>query len=1082
MCKKLIFLISFVLVLVLAGSASAAAKFDYRACWWSDLGPGHDWNEPNNWWTMDRYWDDVDDDDEIDTPERKFYVKEPNQVPDANTVVFVGKGSPRIDYPEYLHFNPPPFEPAISSGTTEANGVYVGGGYSQDPNGSGWPDLDVEDPDPNLWTPPIYDWDPCLAHELTVNGGTLDIGTPQTWVGYDEQYDSAPYGILQSMGYFNGMDSGSCLRIGTVGWTAGYLGPGLGEGTMHMNGGTVNVGGHMEVGAWEENLGTLNMTDGVINITQGLYCPHTWDGTGRVNLWGGTINARYIFMNDAIRTTGLIDIAGGKFILSRGNEVEELTDYSNGIGTLGYGEVLLTAYGVGDGDIITDDVNYPDANGKRADLSIDYDVSNEGKTTVQTFLTDLNQAWNSSPPNGAGNVKGTVANISRPVLSWSAGDGATSHEVYFGTNEALVSARDVSVIKQTAYSPGSWTVDSDLLSFQTYYWAIDENPGPTLGQVWGFTMANLAKAGSTSPVNGATNVNPTVVLSWASGIYADEHYVYFSADFDDVNNRNPDPAVLTILPLLTQEHDPDLDYETQYYWAVDEVNGLDTWPSEVLTFTTASHLIVDDFDSYVNDEALTTVWLDCWTIDTKAALHIMTEDASKIIDGNSMEFIYDNEVSGSDKRKCSEVEALASDLQAGTDWIVSRTKALTLYFYGQAGNSAQPLYFVVEDGDANEAMVTYDDANGTQEEFWHEWNIDLEDFNSAGVDLTNVYKVYLGVGVRGEIIPTGEPGGGEGYVYFDDFALWPRRCAPSYSFGLGDFTSDCVVDEQDLDIMAGDWLKRDDSFTATAPTDVNLVARWEFEQNYDDSNGSNDGVAYGDLEFDYDSDRESYFLRCDGSAGNYVLIPDSNTPASVFEIRHAITLSAWINLDTVENSWPAIIAKGDDSWRIARDAATGEGIEFACTGLAGGALEPYGNVIGSISVVDGIWHHVAGVYDGSKVCVYVDGIVDNCEDASGLIGSSSYNVTIGSNEQEANAEWAGLIDDLRVYNCALTPGEIAVLAGMQGDIYVPLDVPGNLSPKVGPYGWDPNNRDIVNFLDYGKLAEYWLEEITFPLE
>jgi hypothetical protein len=135
-------------------------------------------------------------------------VKEPNQVPDANTVVFVGKGTPRIDYPEFLHFNPPPNEPTISSGTA-ASDVWVGGGYSQDPNGAGWPDLDLGDPN---------HWDPCLAHELTITGGTLNIGTPQTWEGYDEQYDSMPYDIMQSMGYFNGMDSNSCLRIGTVGW------------------------------------------------------------------------------------------------------------------------------------------------------------------------------------------------------------------------------------------------------------------------------------------------------------------------------------------------------------------------------------------------------------------------------------------------------------------------------------------------------------------------------------------------------------------------------------------------------------------------------------------------------------------------------------------------------------------------------------------------------------------------------------------------------------------------------------------------------------------------------------------------
>ncbi len=1086
MSKKLLFLISFVLVLVLTGSASAAAKFDYRACWWSDLGPGHDWNEPNNWWTMDRYWDDDNDDNIIDTSERKFYVKEPNQVPDVNTVVFVGKGTPRIDYPEFLHFNPPPVEPTISSGTAEANNVWVGGGYSQDPNGDSWPDLDLDDPN---------HWDPCLAHELTVNGGTLDIGTPQTWEGYDTQYDTM-YGTMQSMGYFNGMFGGSCLRIGTVGWLASQLGPGKGQGTMNMNGGTVNVGGHMEVGAWEENIGTLNMTAGVINITQGLYCPSAWDLTGRVNLSGGIINARYIFMNDSIRTTGLIDIAGGKFILSRGNEVEELTDYSNGIGTLGVGEVLLTVYGVGDGDIITDDVNYPDANGKRADLSIDYDVSNEGKTTVQAFTTDPNQAWNPSPPNGAGNVKGTVANIRRPVLSWSAGDGATSHEVYFDANEALVSARDVNVRKQTTYDPCSWTVDSDLTSFQTYYWAIDENPGPTLGQVWSFTVGNLAKASVPNPEEGERGVSTDVILSWAAGIFVtgSGHQVYFGTNRDDVNDATTsvDPnnvyqGAQSGTTFDVKNYDPNaLEFSTTYYWRIDESNGVTTYKGDVWSFTTDSLLTVDDFDSYANQAALWNVW-DDWTTNSTGAAVFVEKDLAYIRDGNSLKYEYDS----TDKNGGTCVGSIASTdttrLGIGSDWTVSGVRGLVLWFRGEAGNnpnSTSQLYLQLESTDANSGVVLYDDMNDVALASWSEWNIDLAIFDACGVDLTDIDKITIGFGGETAGADCDTKSGGTGRVWFEDIQIWPQRCVPVEA-SIADFTDDCIVDGFDLEIMTDEWLAHDGSVVATAPSDVNLVARWQFEGDYTDSNGSNHGDPYGDVTTVSDPCRGNV-LSCDGD-GDYVEIPGSNTPGGVFDIRNAITLSAWIKLSVIANSWPAIIAKGDDEWgwRIARAGKSGEVLEFACAGISGGALEPYGNVVGSVPVVDGLWHHAAGVYDGSKVCVYVDGIVDNCEDGSGLIATSSgVHVRIGSNENSKTTAWTGYIDDARVYNSALQPGEISVLAGLQGSIYVPLSVPANLVnlvPKVPPGApFDPNNLDIVNFLDYSVLADDWLVDIPFP--
>ena len=135
MSKKLFLLICIIFVLGLASSASAALKFTSRCSWWSDLGTGHDWNEPNNWWTMDRYYDDVDGDDEEDMTEEKVYVKvDPNQVPDVNIVAYIGKGDAHINYPKVLNDlvegSYAMTDPTISSGTLEANDVFVGSGYS----------------------------------------------------------------------------------------------------------------------------------------------------------------------------------------------------------------------------------------------------------------------------------------------------------------------------------------------------------------------------------------------------------------------------------------------------------------------------------------------------------------------------------------------------------------------------------------------------------------------------------------------------------------------------------------------------------------------------------------------------------------------------------------------------------------------------------------------------------------------------------------------------------------------------------------------------------------------------------------
>ncbi|UCC22265.1 MAG: hypothetical protein JSW23_10800, partial [Planctomycetota bacterium] len=404
--SKRYFLISIILLLGLAGSVCAQGEYIGRKSWWSDRAAGHDWNEPNNWWTADHYVDDVN---EVTT-----YIKvTPNEVPEGNTPAYVGKGDSHLPYPADLNSSSPLNDPCITSGTFAPFELFIGGGYSLDPfvAGSG---IDLDDP---------Y-WDPDPNHTLYISGGTVTVGTPQTWEGYDNPtwYDGAWWGRW--------MGAGSNVLIGTVGWRAGSLWelpPGEPSGTLVMSGGELNVGGHMEVGAWEEAHGTLDMTGGTLNITQGLYCPASWWGNyilhGQVNLHGGTINAKYFTMISNYNS-GNLDVTEGKMVLVR-NETEKLASYVAG-------EVegmSITTYGVDSGETVTDP-NYGGAVGKRAALSIDYDVSGEGKTTVSAAVTEPSQAWAPTPPDGAANVKGPSTSLQRPVLSWSAGDTADTHQVY----------------------------------------------------------------------------------------------------------------------------------------------------------------------------------------------------------------------------------------------------------------------------------------------------------------------------------------------------------------------------------------------------------------------------------------------------------------------------------------------------------------------------------------------------------------------------------------------------------------------------------------------------------------------------
>ena len=99
-----------------------------------------------------------------------------------------------------------------------------------------------------------------------------------------------------------------------------------------------------------------------------------------------------------------------------------------------------------------------------------------------------------------------------------------------------------------------------------------------------------------------------------------------------------------------------------------------------------------------------------------------------------------------------------------------------------------------------------------------------------------------------------------------------------------------------------------------------------------------------------------------------------------------------------------------------------------------GNTQPSSQVIGSRTVNDGVWHHVAGTYDGSRSRLYVDGQLDASVNASGPIGTggSGYTGAIGAlyknNDGAARNFFSGLIDDVRIYDVALTADQVSDLA------------------------------------------------------
>ncbi len=279
------------------------------------------------------------------------------------------------------------------------------------------------------------------------------------------------------------------------------------------------------------------------------------------------------------------------------------------------------------------------------------------------------------------------------------------------------------------------------------------------------------RASGANPSNGAVDVKHTPILTWNAGEAAVSHEVYFGPDEDAVRNANTgSPEYKGTRDLGSESYDPGkLEWNTTYYWRVDEVNNVNAdspWTGGAWSFTTANFLIVDDFESY-NDldpddpesNRIFNVWLDGYEDPTNGSLvgyenPPFAEQTIVHSGKQSMPLYYDNSVGYS--------EAVLTLINP-RDWTENGVNTLTIWFRGIADNAAEMLYVALN----GNTIVTNDNPNAAQIDTWTEWNIDLQAFADQGVNLANVNTITLGFGNR-----TNPVAGGTGMVFFDDIRLY----------------------------------------------------------------------------------------------------------------------------------------------------------------------------------------------------------------------------------------------------------------------------------------------------------------------
>jgi hypothetical protein len=249
-------------------------------------------------------------------------------------------------------------------------------------------------------------------------------------------------------------------------------------------------------------------------------------------------------------------------------------------------EYQHTGETVGGTGVFNDDIDWCfDHAGSDIDAYYDHIWLGEGPPPSPSATVS---AYNPNPADGA------IYPDTWATLTWTPGDTAVSHDVYFGENFADVNDGTNNTFQGNESSPffvvgfPGFVYPDGLVPGTTYYWRIDEvnnaDPNsPWKGTVWSFSVP-FRKAHKPYPYDGANFVATDVILSWAAGLDAKIRTLYFGQSFEDVNNAkgNTNKGQLN-----TTSFDPGiLAPETTYYWRVDEFDGAVTRTGDVWIFTT----------------------------------------------------------------------------------------------------------------------------------------------------------------------------------------------------------------------------------------------------------------------------------------------------------------------------------------------------------------------------------------------------------------------------------------------------------------------------------------------------------------
>ncbi|MGC6426762.1 MAG: LamG-like jellyroll fold domain-containing protein [Akkermansiaceae bacterium] len=222
--------------------------------------------------------------------------------------------------------------------------------------------------------------------------------------------------------------------------------------------------------------------------------------------------------------------------------------------------------------------------------------------------------------------------------------------------------------------------------------------------------------------------------------------------------------------------------------------------------------------------------------------------------------------------------------------------------------------------------------------------------------------------------------------------------------------------------------------TLQAQFNSGIAGYWPLDSDLLDASGNGgDGTYVGNAALTFTSEgagTTSQFgeaISLDSVNAEYVNIDGAGNVGFQGEtfydfVGSDFTVSAWFTVGTggFTTSWQALVAKGEGSgWRIARNSAN-PSLDYA-----GGLGNTGANGLSDITA--GL-HHVVAITDMDQgTSLYVDGVLEAFVPGAPLLEDRLNFMTIGNNPDQLGRSWNGTIDDVLIFNRALTPAEARVI-------------------------------------------------------